>query len=269
MEDERTKLQLDWIKVLGAALAAMSSAVLLSTLGAAGTIIGAALGSVVITAGGSVYSHYLALSRERVARAQAAASRRVSDARTQLRRAATDLDEAGKPSDATGPLAKAQHDLHGAATGLREVEQPPRPSYREALKGLPWKRIALAAAGVFLVAMAVITVFELVTGRAVSSYTGGSEKGARTSITGLVRGGEEEQPTDQQQGPAGDSTPAPTSPAQESTPDTGGSDNPADEPTDEPADEPTAETPTPTPEPTPAPTTDPTPVDPVPTAPAS
>lgn len=269
MEEERERLQLDWVKVFGAALAAMSSAVLLSTLGAAGTIIGAALGSIVITAGGSVYSHYLDLSRQRVARAQAAASRRISDARTQLRRTATELDDSAEPADAAGPLAKAEHELRGAASGLREVEQTSRPTYRETLKGLPWKRIALAAAGVFLVVMAVITVFELVTGRAVSSYTGGSDKDARTSITGLVRGGAEDPPTDEPQSPAEDSTQAPTGGTEGPTPRGSVGDGATDGPTDEPTDEVPTPTSEPTPEPTPEPTADPEPSAPAPTAPAS
>ena len=43
--------------------------------------------------------------------------------------------------------------------------------------GLRWKRIAAVAGGIFVVAMLVIVSFELVTGRAVSTYTGGSDSG--------------------------------------------------------------------------------------------
>lgn len=43
------KLGIDWLRTIAGALAAVSAAVLLSTLGAAGTLIGAALGSVVAT----------------------------------------------------------------------------------------------------------------------------------------------------------------------------------------------------------------------------
>lgn len=265
VEDEREKLQLDWVKVVGAALATMSSALVLSTLGAAGTIIGAALGSVVITVGGSVYSHYLDLSRQRVAAAQAAALRKVGDARTNVRRAATELDEPGEPAaSAVGSLGMAERQLHRAASGLREAEQPPRASYRETLKGLPWKRIALAAAGVFLLVMTVITVFELVTGRAVSTYTGGSEEGTRTSITGLVRGGEEGDPAKQPRSPDGESTPTPTSTAETPAP----ADSVPPTPEDGPTDGVTEDTPAPTGEPTTQPTTEPTAADTAPPAPA-
>ena len=56
MTDDTHKLEIDWLRTIGGALAAVSSAVLLSTLGAAGTIIGAALGSVIVTVGGALYS---------------------------------------------------------------------------------------------------------------------------------------------------------------------------------------------------------------------
>ncbi len=44
----------------------MSSAVVLCSLGAAGTLVGAALGSVCIAVGGAVYSHYLSMTKDRV-----------------------------------------------------------------------------------------------------------------------------------------------------------------------------------------------------------
>lgn len=53
-------------QVAASALAAVSSAVVLSTLGVVGTIVGTALGSVVLTTGNAVYSHYINRSKERV-----------------------------------------------------------------------------------------------------------------------------------------------------------------------------------------------------------
>ena len=84
-----------------------------------------------------------------------------------------------------------------------------KPSWREALAGLNWKRIAALAAAIFVAAMLIIVSFELVTGRAVSSYTGGSNGNPRTSIPGL--GGGQSTGT-----PTGTGTPTPT-PSQSST----------------------------------------------------
>src|SRR5438045_3468858 len=81
-EQQPDRVDINWVQVSASALAAVSSAVLLSTVGVAGTIIGAAIGSVVATAGSSIYSHYLRVSRARLAAAQAAAFDRVTRARS-------------------------------------------------------------------------------------------------------------------------------------------------------------------------------------------
>jgi hypothetical protein len=53
----------------------------------------------------------------------------------------------------------------------------------EVAGGLGWKRIGAAAMATFLLVMGVILAFEISTGRSVSSYTGGSDAGARTSLS--------------------------------------------------------------------------------------
>ncbi len=70
---------------------------------------------------------------------------------------------------------------------LDDADGPP--PWRSVLRGLPWKRIGMGAIATFVAAMVVILAFELVTGRAVSSYTGGSDSDRRTSIPGLGGGG--------------------------------------------------------------------------------
>jgi hypothetical protein len=53
------------------------------------------------------------------------------------------------------------------------------------MQGLAWKRIAVISAALFAVAMVLIVAFELSTGRAVSTYTGGtSNTSVGTSIPG-------------------------------------------------------------------------------------
>lgn len=180
MSQDRTGIEINWVQAAAGALAAMSSAVLLSTVGVAGTVIGAAAGSVVVTVGNAVYSHYLRMSRDRVAAAQMLARLRVQRAREGVHhvdladdpeRAANQLKRAGRE------LGKAQRDL-GAAEAARESV-----GWREVLADLPWKRLALIAGALFVVAMLLIVGFELITGRAVSTYTGGTDdKGTRTSI---------------------------------------------------------------------------------------
>lgn len=160
---EKTKLNVNWVQTAAGGLAAMSSAVLLSTTGVAGTVIGAAVGSVVLTVGSSVYSHYLDLSRRRVGAAREAARR------------------AGRP-EVTKQGDTKQGDTKQGATAQEGRAHAVR--WSEAVRGLPWPRLLAASAGVFVLVMGTIVAFEVVGGRALSSYTGGSSRadGPRTSL---------------------------------------------------------------------------------------
>lgn len=186
--EEKTRLEINWIQSMAGALAAVTSAVLLSTVGVAGTLIGAALGSLAVTIGSAVYSYYLKVTKERVASAQTLASARIGIAQARVRQAHAEVDT--DPEDADHQLAEAEEDLARAREALEEGEPEAVPGgWRTVFAGLPWKRILLLAGAIFVAAMVVILVFELLTGRAVSSYTGGSDKDRRTSIPGLGGGG--------------------------------------------------------------------------------
>lgn len=63
---ERKALQLSVAQILAGALASVSAAVVASVFGVAGTLIGAALTSVVATVGGAVYAHSIERAHERV-----------------------------------------------------------------------------------------------------------------------------------------------------------------------------------------------------------
>ena len=157
MSDDKQKVDINVVQVVASALAAVSSAVLLSTVGVAGTIIGAAIGSVIATVGASIYSYSLRISRERVQAAQAAAVARMSRVRT------------------------------GVSTRSIELEDEPhdegRAPWREALARLPWKWIATVSGAIFVIAMVVILSFELLTGESISKRTGGTDgTGSRTSL---------------------------------------------------------------------------------------
>ena len=167
----------DLVKVAAGAVAAMASAVLLSTLGAAGTITGAALGSVIVTVAGSMFSKGVDVSKQGVSAAQALAARRVAQARSQVGGAAQDMDDSPQ---AQQRLSAANAELDAAESELqRQRDAPGQARSGDRVAGTA-RGAALeadrpgAAAAVFLVAMAVITGFELVSGRAVSSMTGGS-----------------------------------------------------------------------------------------------
>lgn len=165
---EPSRLDINWIRSLGSALGAVTAAVVLSTLGAAGTLIGAALGSLFITIGGAVYSHSLQLTKERVVDAHPLVGRRSASApKTD---AAVESQDA-RPGDDSSDVDTT----------------PPDRSRREVLRDLPWKRIAVTAGAIFVGAIAIIVAFELWVGRPVSSFTGGtSGTSSGTSIPGTV-----------------------------------------------------------------------------------
>jgi hypothetical protein len=284
-ETEDSRPGINWIQVIAGALAAVSSAVLLSTLGVAGTVIGAALGSVIASVASAWYGRGLDVSRQQVA-AQAAALKRVAAARSRLDDAvsAVSRGEMGAQTgliradqeleEAEEALEQATHAAHdeadpeqhaaeadGEAMGAQATDpgadqqaaETDEPAPERSLRDLPWKRIGIVAAVIFLVAMAAITVFELTTGRAVSTYTGGSDQGTGTTlpVRNAPRDDSEQRPED------GRRTPAPERPTSSgsATPTEGST--PTEEPTTEPTVEPTAEptpTLTPTESTTPAPT---------------
>jgi hypothetical protein len=174
------KVGINWMQVSGTALAAVSSTVLLSTLGVAGTLIGAAVGSVVASVGGALYSRALASSKQRVA-VQASALRRAAQARTQGPQGTSRIDPVVEPvldthDPADVPTEEAPM-ADGAGDLPPEEASEPEPDalfHAEAGKPLPWKRIALVAGALFVVVLVALTAFELLTGKPVSSYTGGS-----------------------------------------------------------------------------------------------
>src|SRR5699024_10133552 len=169
MAESGGRLGVSGAQVVGSALAAMSSAVLLSTVGVGGTLIGAAVGSVVITIGGAAYTYYLDASKEKIRKATEAARVKLNAAEERKR-----TTRAGSPAAQARmdqALEEAEQELEEAESGTDPSE---RVSWRETLKNLNWKRIGMLAAGLFVLVMANILAFELTVGRPVSSFTGGS-----------------------------------------------------------------------------------------------
>jgi hypothetical protein len=194
MTDDKPRLELNWVQTLAAPLAAVTSAVLLSTFGVAGTLIGAALGSLALTIGNAVYAFSIKATRHRVATAQTVATARIGLAQERV-------DEIAEPGDEPTPeaaerivqdLAETSDDLSRARAALEDADPDPDPGgLRSILAGLPWQRIAIVSGGVFVAAMLLIVAFELTTGRALSSYTGSDDR--RTSVPGWGDGSETEQ----------------------------------------------------------------------------
>jgi hypothetical protein len=175
--DAPPALELDWLKTLAGALAAVTAAVLLSTLGAAGTLIGAGVGSIAATVGSAVYAQGLARSKHAMLKAQTTALQKVGVAQAEVRRASR---HDGETQDAHLDLADER-----LAEAKDELDVP-SPTWRQRLAGLAWRRVGLAAAATFAVAVLAITGFEAMTGHSVSSYTGGSASGQGSTLGGVT-----------------------------------------------------------------------------------
>ncbi len=192
--EERTP-RIDWPATFAGAGAAVTVAVLLSTLGAAGTLIGAALGSVIATVSTALYKQGIESSRRRVAEVQAAALQREA-ARAHRH---VEASEVTRVTEAAGAAEAGDDDaVAPLAAGGRWT-------------ALPWKRLAMLAAIVFVLTLVVISAVELIAGRSVSTITGGTDGKDRTSIGGVFGdgGGKGTDKHQQQELPA-EETPTPT-----------------------------------------------------------
>ena len=190
--DEPEKVQIDWIRAVAGVFAAVASAVLLSTLGAAGTILGAAIGSLVVTVASAWFTKGLSTSRRTLAKRQKGAAEKVGIAQAEVLRAARADDTAAQDSHldhADERLGEAREELDEAIVATSPV------GWRERLSRLPWKHIGLTTLALFVVTLVVITAFELVAGKSVSSITGGSDSGDTTigRVGGHGSGGDDQQ----------------------------------------------------------------------------
>lgn len=221
MSDDADGFRIDWTRTIAGALAAVASAVLLSTLGAVGTIIGAALGSLVVTISSALFTHGISTSKRSLAKVQSSAIQKVGLAHAEVRRAERTDDTDAQQSHldhADERLEEAHEQLDAAALASAPV------SWRQRLARLPWRRILVGAGVLFLITVVVITVFEVIAGRSVSSFTGGSSDDSGTTINHVRQGRSD------QDNPGPSESPEPTSePTSDATP----SDSPSEPPTDQ------------------------------------
>ena len=151
------------VQLIATALAAVTATFAASFLGVAGTVLGAALFSVVTAVGKEVFGTSLRRTGTRVA-----ATAPVTRVRPRVAVAGTDTDT---------------DDTDGTHTDSSPPQLPaPAPSPRLRPASL-WKRVALVSVVVFVGVLACVTVVEVFTGRPVSDLVRG-EAGKGTSLFG-------------------------------------------------------------------------------------
>jgi hypothetical protein len=204
---ERIWSDIDIPKTVAGVLAALSAAVIGSFLGVAGTLVGAAIASVVGSVGTELYNRFIHRGSQKIK------STFVAPAAAAV---------------GTPPVANPQPE------GATLYGTPKR--YRE--RDVRWTRVVAVAASLFLLAVALLTVFELATHKSIADAVGNSS-GRSTTIGSVLTGNERRQaPPEHHVTPAPSDSPSETPSTTEPTPD--------NEPTTEapPSQAPTTEPPT-------------------------
>src|ERR687894_204013 len=163
-KDKPQGVQLSATQVAAGALAAVSSAVVASFFGLAGTLIGAALASVISTVSAALYSNSLQKTNEKLRRARGQVTGRLSAA-----------DETEVASAA--PAAPATQVLPAHLDPRRAPARRSRPR---------WTKVAVYAAAVFVMAMGIVTGIELIGQKPVAALVGGTETSQETTIGAIT-----------------------------------------------------------------------------------
>lgn len=207
--------------MLAAALAAATATIAASFLGVTGTVVGAALASVISVTGTALYSHSMRRTssrvRQRVGRPGAAATRPV-----RLPADRPPLQGPGGASPFDRPTLRGGGFAAPTYYGRRRAapSRPAEPADDGRVRAL-WRRLAIAAAAIFVAVLAVLTGVELLAGQPISDLVRG-RTGTGTTLFGTHRGGSptpEKAPQNStgpsgarsvSPSPSGSSTPAPT-----------------------------------------------------------
>jgi hypothetical protein len=177
---ERIWSEVDLAKVTAGTLAALSAAVCASVLGVAGTLIGAAVASVVGTIGQELYTHslrhgYRRLQQTRAMRVSASAA---TPGTVVAHDPAASDDRQATASTLRSSAARAENPGAGAHPARSATEPAPRAR---------WRRVVVATLAAFALAMIVVTAVELVGGRSLAAMFGDDNAG-RTTFSGVVDG---------------------------------------------------------------------------------
>ena len=159
---ESRHIDLSVPQVAGSALAAVVAAKLASSFGVYGTIAGAGLISVVATCGGSVLQHFFKRTGEQIRVKRTVAAVRIDGRTASVPAAAPDPN----PNPASASASASREFTEGTV-------------YRARTRG--WRRPLVAAALVFGVTMAGITVYEVASGQ---NLSGGHSTTVGSAFTG-------------------------------------------------------------------------------------
>lgn len=200
------KTGLSLTQLIGGALAAMTSAALGSRLSVAGTVVGAALASIVAAVAGAMYTASLRRTRDQVNKVITTRLRNGTPAAVETV-PETRVDAAAAPArPAADDLTQVQPAVPGQEWVLPSQATAPAPAPARGPR-IGWKTVVIGALVIFAVTIAVLTGFELITGRAIS--------GGQGTTVGQVSegGGTQQQDPKPSASPSASTTPSSSAPA--------------------------------------------------------
>lgn len=221
---DKPRMELSASHVLGGALAAASAAVAASLLGVYGTVIGAAVVSVVASIGSAVYTHSFQRGRQVIGK--------VRENRTGQMTRVVDGDP---PPDDTPTETTDTTEPSGAAGADRK-----RPGWRARLAAVNPKPVAVTAVCILVLSLGSILFVETLIDKPISSALGHGDGGGGTTLSRLS-GGDSPATERQDRLPKTTPTATPTTTVTES-------ESPTEEPTERPTSGPTSESTTSEPE---------------------
>lgn len=239
-------------KVTAGTLAAVSAAVIGSFLGVAGTLIGAAVASLVGSVGTELYQRSLDRGARKIktiaptfVKAPAAVGTPPVAAATPEESPSDTKPAETEPAESEPAESEPAEGEHAGTGPDEKPDQSTTATYATqpatSTRPLRWRRIALAAGALFVLALASLSVVELLAGRSVASMLGNET--ARPTTVGSVIGGDTgdrapdpapEESTQPDEEPVPTDAPATTEPTTD----------PTTEPTRDPLTEPTTDAPT-------------------------
>jgi hypothetical protein len=151
---------IDIPKTIAGVLAAVTAAVIGSFLGAAGTLAGAAIASVVGSVGTEIYRKLVHRGQQKIVATFVTA-----------------------PAAVGTPAVAAASD---ESPSQPEPVADDRPTAVTAPRQMRWGRVAMVAASVFVLAIGVLTAFELITGKTAADAVTGGHSGASSTVGGLI-----------------------------------------------------------------------------------
>jgi hypothetical protein len=178
-QPERIWSGIDGAKVIAGTLAAVSAAVCASFLGVAGTLVGAAVASLVGTVGQEIYAQSLKRGYQKLRPTKIGASAATPGT-------VTPHEPAIAPTTSGALRTSAARASVSGAHPIPRAESTPG-SEPDTGTGIRWRRVALAAVGAFVLAMIAIAAVELISGRALAGMLG-DESAGRSTIGSVVDG---------------------------------------------------------------------------------